>query len=146
MPKNLPPFQVLIVEDNLGDARLLEFLFQNCGIDCKLRVAKDGVEAVDFLFQKDGVLSDYRPDLILMDLNLPRKDGRELLKEIKANRELCAVPVVMVTTSSNPMEIGESYRNGANAFISKPIDVELFQQTINAITALWFTYAKLATR
>jgi len=146
LPSSSTPFQVLIVEDNPADAQLLEIMFKNCGINCELHFAIDGIEASDFLFKKGNFISATTPDLISLDLNLPKKNGNELLRDIRADKELCKVPVMILTTSSDPGAINELYSEGATVFVSKPNDIDIFQMTINALTSLYFKYAKLATR
>jgi len=146
MSNSLRPFQVLIAEDNPGDAHLLEIMFKSCGTICELHFAKDGIEASDFLFKRGSRKMAPTPDFISLDLNLPKKKGDELLREIKADRELCKIPVMILTTSDDHDTVQNLYSDGASVFICKPTDIDLFQMTINAIATLYFRYAKLATR
>ena len=132
------PFEVLLVDDNVPDIELLKFLFGKCGIPIHFQCAFDGTEASDLIFGRQKYAERPLPDLILLDLNLPKKDGKEVLQEIKAAPELCKIPVIMLSSSSSQLEIAEAYCLGANAFISKPPDIAEFQTIINALADFWF--------
>ena len=137
------PVEILLVEDNPGDVRLTEEALKEGKVLNNIHLAVDGVEAVSFL-QKEGKYSDaVRPDLILLDLNLPKKDGREVLKEIKSQDGLKTIPVVMLTTSNAEADIEECYRLGCNAFFSKPMGLDDFFSSILSFVKFWFQTAKL---
>jgi len=135
--------EVLLVEDNLGDVRLTQEAFRNVAGALRLHVASDGVEALAFLKQ-EGVHADApRPDLILLDLNLPKMDGREVLARIKADDGLKSIPTVILTTSDADTDIAESYRLQANCYLSKPVQLEAFEGLVKSINDFWLTKAKL---
>jgi CheY-like chemotaxis protein len=141
------PAEILSIEDNPADVAMLKTLFSSVQASLNISFAEDGVEALDYLLGQ-GKYSHQptRPDLILLDLNLPRKDGREVLKEIKQNKELKNIPVLVLSTSNNPRDISEAYSLGASAFVSKPMDLEWFQSVINAIEMFWLRVADLPNR
>lgn len=141
--KTRKPHVVLAIEDNEADTNLLKVLFTNTGVAVDLHFARSGMEGADFIFRRGDFTGVPTPDLILMDLNIPQKDGRELMKEIKSNVDLCRIPIVMLSTTSNEQEIADSYLCGATAFITKPSDLEHFQNTINSLCNFWFHYVKL---
>jgi two-component system, chemotaxis family, response regulator Rcp1 len=136
---------ILVVEDNPGDARLItEILKKDKLLNLKsLHIVKDGIEAMDYLYRKNGYGEVPRPDLILLDLNLPRKDGREVLSEIKNNDILKRIPVIIMTTSQAHEDIIRSYNLHANGYISKPIELEQFARVVRAIEDFWFSIVKL---
>jgi CheY-like chemotaxis protein len=142
MPTARPPIEILLVEDNPADVRLTVEALKNAGVANRLQVARDGVEAIGMLNDDTGTVP--RPDLILLDLNLPRKDGREVLHEIKQNERLRHIPVVILSTSQAEQDIAESYRLRANAFITKPVEIEQFFQAVRSIELFWLETAKLA--
>ena len=134
---------ILLVEDNPGDVRLAYEALKECKFLNKLYWVEDGMEAMAFLRQ-EGKYSDVpRPDLVLLDLNLPRKDGREVLAEIKTDETLKRIPVVILTVSRAEDDILKSYNLHANCYISKPFEVEQFMQVIKSIESFWFAIAKL---
>jgi CheY-like chemotaxis protein len=134
---------ILIVEDNAGDARLIrEVLKENKIFSC-LHMAKDGVEAMDFLRKKGKFKSEPKPDLIILDLNLPKKDGREVLAEIKTDEDLKHIPTVIMTISQAEEDILKSYNLHANCYITKPIDLDQFINVVKSIEDFWFTIVKL---
>jgi chemotaxis family two-component system response regulator Rcp1 len=137
------PTQVLLVEDNPGDVRLMQEAIREANMPIHLHVASDGIEALEFL-RKEG---DYplapRPDLILLDLNLPRMDGREVLAYIKADGSLKTIPTVILTTSENEGDIVKSYELQANCYLSKPVEFEAFEGLVRSICDFWLTKAKL---
>ena len=139
----VPAIQVLLVEDNPGDVRLTREAFQDAKVHLEMHVAIDGVEAMEFLFQEGKYANAQRPDLILLDLNLPRKDGREVLKEIKEHPNLKAIPVVILTTSASDVDIEGSYLLHANCYISKPVDLEGFLTVVRSIDDFWLSAVKL---
>ncbi|WP_414469420.1 response regulator [Methanobacterium sp. ACI-7] len=139
----LKAVKVLLIEDNPADARLVKEVFKDFKIDNKLYVVDDGVKAIDFL-NHEGEYNDVPvPDLIMLDLNLPRKDGREVLAEIKQDENLKFIPVVILTTSSDKTDIINTYKNHANCFITKPVDFEQFMIVLNSIEDFWLTIVKL---
>jgi CheY-like chemotaxis protein len=134
---------VLLVEDSPGDIRLTQETFGSANSDIKLHVAMDGVEALAFLAQ-EGIHSDApRPDLILLDLNLPKKDGREVLKHIRGDDRLKSIPIVILTTSDASADINQSYTLQANSYLSKPVQLDKFESVVRSINDFWFENAKL---
>lgn len=131
------PVKILLIEDNLGDIRLIEEVFKDAQIDNQMQVALDGEMALEML-RKEGEHSHApRPDLILLDLNLPKKDGREVLKEIKADKSLKCIPVLVLTTSTAENDLVEAYQNNANCYITKPIDLNHFIKVVGIIEDFW---------
>jgi two-component system, chemotaxis family, response regulator Rcp1 len=141
----IKPVDILLVEDNPGDVRLTQEALKEAKIRNKLHVVADGVEAIDFLTNTGGYSGMPVPDLIMLDLNLPRKDGREVLAEIKGNAQLRRIPVVVLTTSSAEEDIRGAYDLHANCFITKPVDFIQFTRVIKSIEEFWFTIVKLPT-
>jgi CheY-like chemotaxis protein len=137
------PLQVLLVEDNPGDVRLTQMAMARSKLLINLSVVGDGVEALEFLHQRPPYTQTPRVDLILLDLNLPRKDGWEVLTEIKADPALRSIPVVVLTTSQAEEDILSAYQNFANCFITKPVDFNQFVKTVQSIEDFWFTIVKL---
>lgn len=128
---------ILLVEDNLGDVRLTQEAFKECNISDTLHVVHNGVEAMRFL-RKEGEYQDRpRPSLILLDLNLPKMNGREVLEAIKTDQHLRRIPVVVLTTSQAEEDILHSYQMHANCYISKPVSLDSFENTIKAIEEFW---------
>jgi chemotaxis family two-component system response regulator Rcp1 len=140
------PIQVLLIEDNPGDIRLTREAFEDAKVYLELHVASDGEEAMDFLFRRGKHVESPRPDLILLDLNLPRKDGREVLAEIKSNISLKTIPVVILTTSNSEIDIESAYLLHANCYISKPVELEGFLSVVQSIDNFWLTVVKLPVR
>ena len=139
------PVEILLVEDNLGDVRLTEEALVEGKVANKLTVARDGVEALQILRKEPPFQSATRPDLILLDLNLPRKDGREVLAELKSDPDLRRIPVVVLTTSSAERDIVRSYDLHANCYINKPVDLEQFIGVVRQIDDFWLTVVRLPT-
>lgn len=135
--------QLLLVEDNAGDVRLIREAFIVSGQNVEIAVARDGVEALDYLRGSVSCGSAVRPDLILLDLNLPRKSGREVLREVKADDRLSAIPVVILTTSAADEDISYSYRTHANTYIIKPVNLDRLFEVIGSIGAYWSRVARL---
>ena len=135
--------EILLVEDNPRDARLAVETLKDSKIHNNLYHVKDGVEAMDFLRRRGGYAGVPVPDLILLDLNLPRKDGREVLEEIKEDDELKLVPVVVLTTSEAERDLVRSYDLHANAYVIKPLDLNQFIDVVKAIESFWFMVVKL---
>ena len=140
------PIDILLVEDNPGDVDLAREALENSKVYNTLHVVTDGVEALDFLFRRGKHASAPRPDLIILDLNLPKKDGREVLAEIKDNPEVMHIPVVILTTSRDEEDILKAYKLHANCFITKPIDLHQFIKVVKTIEDFWLTIVKLPTR
>ena len=134
------PIEILLVEDNPADVRLTVEALKEARVRNRLRVARDGVEAMAML-RSD---SAPRPDLILLDLNLPRKDGREVLHEIKQDEALRHIPVVILTTSQAEQDILQCYRLRANAFVTKPVEIDQFFQVVRSMEQFWLEVVKLA--
>ena len=137
------PIEILVVEDNPGDARLVKETLKDVKILNNLGIAKDGQEALDFLHREGDYAEAPHPDLILLDLNLPKKDGREVLREIKADKNLKRIPVVVLTTSKAEEDILRSYDLQANCYITKPVDLDEFIKVIKSIESFWLTIVKL---
>ena len=135
--------EVLLVEDSPGDVRLTREALKDAKVHISLHVATDGIEAMAYL-ERTGKHADApRPDLILLDLNLPRKDGREVLKEVKESPSLRTIPVVILTTSSSDADVLQSYQLHANCYISKPVDLDGFLKVVQSIDNFWLSVVKL---
>lgn len=137
------PIEVLLVEDNPGDVRLTREAFKDARLHINLRVASDGVEAMAFLNREGLHLDAPRPGLILLDLNLPKKDGREVLAEIKDSVSLRSIPVVILTTSASETDVLRSYQLHANCYISKPVSLDGFLTVAKSIDDFWLSVVKL---
>jgi CheY-like chemotaxis protein len=137
------PIEVLLVEDSPGDVRLTREAFKDAKVHINLHVASDGNEAMAFLLGRGKYVSVPRPDLILLDLNLPKKDGREVLTEIKESPTLKSIPVVILTTSASEADILRSYRLHANCYITKPVGLNGFLEVIKSIDNFWLSVVKL---
>ncbi len=137
---------ILLIEDNPGDTRLLEEAFGECGLDHRLAVVTDGVEAMRYLRREKPYTRGFRPDLILLDLNLPRKDGREVLMEIKTDAALRRIPVVILSTSAAEADILAAYDRHANCYISKPLDLDAFFAVAESIRRFWVDTVKLPAK
>ena len=138
----MPP-QVLQVEDSPGDVRLTQEAFHDANMSIKLHVASDGVEAMAFLRKEGAHAHAPRPDLILLDLNLPKMDGREVLAHIKRDESLKTIPIVILTTSGAEADIVKSYQLQANCYLSKPVQLDAFQSLVKSINDFWLTKVKL---
>ena len=138
--------ELLLVEDNPGDVDLTRKALQRGKVANHLTVAKDGVEALKILRQGDGYRDEIRPDLILLDLNLPKKDGREVLAEIKADRDLRRIPVVVLTSSKAEEDVLRTYDLYGNGFITKPVDMEQFTRVVKSIEEFWFNVVRLPAK
>lgn len=135
--------EILSVEDNEADRGLLESEFTHCRIAYRLNFAVDGVDAMDYLLRRGKYANSPTPDLVLLDLNLPRKDGREVLHEMKSHLELRSIPVVVLSTSSLPSDVSDAYRGGASGFISKPNDIDEFGNVVRTLEAYWMKLVAL---
>ena len=140
---NTEPIDILLVEDNPGDARLATEALKESKVNNTLHSVADGVEAMQFLRREGEYAEAPAPDLILLDLNLPRKDGREVLAEIKEDARLRLIPVVILTTSAAERDMVKSYGLHANAYVVKPIDLDRFIEIVKAIEGFWFYIVKL---
>lgn len=137
---------ILLVEDNPGDVRLTREAMKEAKVRNQLHVVSDGVEAIAFLRRRGAYVDAVRPHLILLDLNLPRKDGREVLAEIKQDTDLRRIPVVILTTSEAETDILEAYDLHANCYISKPVDIDQFLTVVKSVEDFWITIVKLPPR
>ncbi len=137
------PFDILLVEDDPADAGLAKRALREGRILCRVSHVRDGVEAMDFLRRKDQFVGAPRPDLILLDLNMPRMDGRAVLQELKADSDLKTIPVVILTTSDVDRDVNASYLLGANSFITKPMDMDAFFDAIKSVEEYWFRVVRL---
>jgi len=130
--------EILLVEDNKGDIGLITEFFSDAKVITNIHIAEDGEEAIHFLCDKDQFLGSSLPDIIILDWNLPKKDGSEVLKEIKENNNLKNIPVIILTTSSAEKDLIRAYNLHANAYIVKPLDFEEFMKIIKSIADFWF--------
>lgn len=140
---NRRPIEILLVEDNPGDVRLTVEALRDAKVRNNMAVVRDGVEALQYL-HREGEFSDApRPDVILLDLNLPRMDGREVLAEVKEDPQLKQIPIVILTTSAAETDILQAYELHANCYIAKPVDLEQFITVVKSIEEFWFEIVKL---
>jgi len=134
---------ILLVEDSKSDAVLIQRTLKNSKFLNEIHLVRDGVEASDFLYQRGNYVNAPRPDMILLDLNLPKKNGRELLAEIKEDENLMTLPVVILTTSSDEADILRSYHLHANCYLVKPVNLEQFVEVVKSIEHFWFALVEL---
>ena len=137
------PAQILLVEDNPGDVRLTREAFREGQIDNDLHVVEDGVEALDFLFRRGEYEDAPCPDIVLLDLNLPRKNGDEVLEEMRADESLQYVPVVVLTSSEAQEDVVKSYELNANAYLTKPVDPVDFIEVVQSFEQFWLSIVRL---
>lgn len=137
------PIQVLLVEDNPGDVRLTQEAFQDARVHLEMHVVSDGAAAMEFLHRRGMYQQSPRPDLILLDLNLPIKNGKEVLAEIKSHPSLRTIPVVILTTSASDVDVELTYSLHANCYISKPVDLDGFLTVVRSIDNFWLSVVKL---
>jgi chemotaxis family two-component system response regulator Rcp1 len=137
------PIQILLVEDSPGDVRLTQEAFRDANSTARLHVAPDGVEAMAFLRRQDGYADAPRPDLVLLDLNLPKMDGREVLHLIKEDDDLKTIPTVILTTSDAESDIMKSYQLQANCYLTKPVQLDAFENLVKSINDFWLINVKL---
>ena len=138
--------EILLVEDNPGDARLCEEALKESKIINNLHIAKDGQEALDFIFKQNQFENVPTPDLVILDLNLPKVDGKEVLKQIKQEKKTCTIPVVILSSSKAEEDIVQSYELHANSYITKPLDFDSFIQIVKELNEFWLGVVKLPTR
>lgn len=143
---NTPSICILLVEDNPGDVRLVCEALAEGNVLNNLCIVSDGVEAIDFLHRRGKYAEAPRPDIILLDLNLPRKDGREVLAEIKENPALRQIPVIVMTTSAADPDILRAYSLHANCFITKPVELDQFLRVVKGVQEFWLKIVKLPPR
>jgi CheY-like chemotaxis protein len=143
MNEFIRPIEVLLVEDNPGDVRLTQEALKEGRIINHLNVVRDGVEATDYLWRRGKFLDAPRPDLILLDLNLPRKNGSEVLQEIKSDPNLRRIPVMILTTSKAEQDLQQAYDLHANCYIAKPVDLDQFLNVVRSIEHFWFKIVTL---
>ena len=137
------PVEILLAEDNPGDVMLVKKALKQGKIANNLHVTTDGVDALNFLREEGEYEDTPRPDLILLDLNMPRKDGKEVLKELQADEELCRIPVVVLTSSESEEDIARSYELNANAYLTKPVEFDGFIEIVEQLENFWFQVVKL---
>ncbi|MGW2282055.1 response regulator [Streptomyces sp. NPDC001770] len=146
MTSSVQPIEVLLVEDDPGDELMTREAFEDNKIRNTLHVVRDGQEALDFLYRRGPHAEAPRPDLILLDLNLPKYDGRQVLEQIKSDAELATIPVVVLTTSSAEEDILRSYKLHANAYVTKPVDLDQFIAAVRQIDEFFVTVVRLPGR
>lgn len=146
MTSSVQPIEVLLVEDDPGDELMTREAFEDNKIRNTLHVVRDGQEALDFLYRRGDHPDAPRPDLILLDLNLPKYDGRQVLEQIKSDAELATIPVVVLTTSSAEEDILRSYKLHANAYVTKPVDLDQFIAAVRQIDEFFVTVVRLPGR
>lgn len=137
------PVEILLIEDNSGDVLLTKEAFEEIEFNERISVARDGEDALDFLFKRGPYADAVTPDLILLDLNLPRKDGREVLQEIKSDPKLKIIPVIILTTSKSDRDIKICYDLHANCYITKPVDFDEFLNIVRYIVEFWIKMVRL---
>lgn len=145
-PNLAHPIEILLVEDSPSDTELTVEALAESKICNRLSIVEDGVQALEFLHRQGAFADAPRPDLILLDLNLPRKDGREVLAEIKTDANLQTIPVVVLTTSEAEQDVLRAYTLHANCYITKPVDFKQFLKVVKAIESFWFTVVKLPSQ
>lgn len=141
--KNPQPIDILLVEDNPGDVELTQEAFHEANIATRMHVARDGDEALDFLYRRGAHAEAVRPDIILLDLNMPGKNGKEVLEIIKQDYALKDIPVIVLTSSEADMDVAKSYSLHANAYIVKPLNLTQFVQVVQAVEMFWLSVVKL---
>jgi CheY-like chemotaxis protein len=140
------PIEILMVDDSMGDVRLAQEALKEARVANRLSIVHDGEQAMAFLRREDGYGDAPRPDLVLLDLNMPRMDGREVLAQIKGDPDLRTIPVVVLTTSEAEADIVKAYDLHANAYITKPVDLEAFLDAVRVVEEFWLTVVRLPGR
>lgn len=143
VPNALRPIRILLVEDNVGDVELIRETLDASHVLLDLTVVVDGVHASDYLNRRGPYSAASRPDLILLDLNLPRRSGLEILQEIKGDPQLRLIPIVVLTSSEEELDIMRSYASGANCYVTKPVNLTALQQVVESVKSFWFTIVRL---
>lgn len=143
MTVDIKPFEILLLEDEPADAHLVRVSLQEAKVHCLLYHLLDGREGLDFLHRKPPYQDAPRPDLILLDLNMPRMNGREFLLAVKAEEALCDIPVVVLTTSEVERDVEASFKHGASGYITKPVDIQQFTAAIAQLSDYWFVLTRL---
>lgn len=142
-PQDEESVDILLVEDNPGDVRLTKEAFAEAGLDNALLVARDGAEALDFLYQRQDHEEAPFPDLVLLDLNLPKVDGLEVLETLKSDERLARIPVIVLTSSEAEEDVAESYERYSNAYLTKPVDPAEFVELVRSFETFWLSLARL---
>jgi two-component system response regulator len=145
-PSNVEPMKILLVEDSPSDTDLTREALEEGKVIHELFVVEDGIAAMQFLNREGGYADMPRPDIILLDLNLPKKDGREVLAEIKSDAELRRLPVIVLTTSAVEEDICSAYNNHANCYIIKPVNVDAFIRVVRSLEEFWLSFVRLPPR
>lgn len=144
--RNAETRDILLVEDNSGDVRLIQEAMSEAEISHRLHVASDGTDGLDFIHQRGDYADAPRPDLVLLDLNLPQLNGDEVLNTLKTDADYCEIPVIMLTSSDTPETIRQSYRLGANAHLTKPVTPDEFVDLVRSFEQFWLSAVNLPTR
>lgn len=137
------PVEILLVEDSPSDAGLTRAALENTTVPVNVHLVENGEDAMSFLRHGDGYANAPRPDFVLLDLNLPKKDGREVLADIRSDEDLESIPIIVLTTSGAPEDVAQSYKLRANCYVQKPVDLNEFMNAIKSLDRFWFTYATL---
>ncbi len=137
------PIELLLVEDNQGDVEMIKLAFRDGTPTCHIWVANDGMEALDFLHKRGKFIDATMPEIILLDLNMPRMDGKQFLEVVKAEAELKAIPIVMLTSSQSPSDIKACYERHASCYVVKPFDVQEFSDTVQQVVKFWSNLGRL---
>ncbi len=143
MNEKIEPINILLMEDSQGDVRLVQEALKEGKLHNRLIVVRDGVEGMDFLLKRNKYREVLRPDLVLLDLNMPKKDGREVLAEIKQHEDLKRIPVVILSTSTSEVDILKTYNLHANCYIVKPLNLDEFIRVVRSIESFWLSIVKL---
>lgn len=142
-PDDIEPFEILLLEDEPADAHLVRISLKEAKVHCRLHHQLDGRDGMDFLQRKSPFEDAPRPNLILLDLNMPRMNGHEFLHAIKAEQSLCDIPVVVLTTSEVERDVEASFKHGASGYITKPVDIQQFTDAIAQLSDYWFVLTRL---
>ncbi|WP_127846760.1 response regulator [Psychroflexus aestuariivivens] len=142
--ENLKLSHILLVEDNEGDILLTKEAFEECKVKVKMSVVRNGQEALDFLFKKGTFANEKKPDLILLDINIPIYNGHEVLEQIKSDSKLKKIPVIMLTTSSNKKDVNKAYENHCNSYVRKPLNINDFLEAIMKIEEFWLQLSTIS--
>lgn len=143
--KRNKPIEILLIEDNLGDNRLTTEIFKEAKVPNNIQIVTNGTAAMEYLKRENKFKKAVRPDIIFLDLNIPQKDGREILMELKGDKELKCIPLIVLTTSNSEIDIRSTYSHYANAYITKPIDLNKFIEVMKSIEEYWLNTVELPT-